>query len=129
MLTKNEISVKMTVCGMKSKDLTTGTTIILDIHFFYNQKLQIWKTYWEKYLFYIKCSKFVKNETMVEKTAIFTTSALSTGNIKLRNSFSEQLLKKIWKIQEVFIWNNLTLKIKHEIVKQFWRKWFQKWWL
>ena len=33
--------VKMAVCGIKRIDLTTGTIIILAVHFSNNQKLQI----------------------------------------------------------------------------------------
>ena len=33
--------VKIAVCGIKRIDLTTGTIIILAVHFSHNQKLQI----------------------------------------------------------------------------------------
>ena len=36
--------LKMAVCGIKCIDLTTETKIMSDVHFSYNQKLQIQKT-------------------------------------------------------------------------------------
>ena len=57
----------------------------------------------------------MRNITLEGKIIIFKTLALSKiVYLTLVTSFSKQLIEKIQRIQKAFIWNNLTLKIKHE---------------
>ena len=56
----------------------------------------------------------MRNITLEWKT-IFKTLALSkTVYMTLITSFSEQLIEEMQRIQKVFIWSNLTSKIKNE---------------
>ena len=107
-------SVKISFCVIKCIDLTTETIEICGVHFSYNQKLQMHK----------KITKSVpnmqnlwrmRNITLEWKTIIFKTLALSkTVYMTLITSFSEQLTEEMQRIQKVFIWSNLTSKIKNE---------------
>ena len=57
----------------------------------------------------------MRNITLEGKIIIFKKLALSKiAYLTLITSFSEQLIEEIQGIQEAFIWNNLTPKIKHE---------------
>ena len=57
----------------------------------------------------------MRNITLEWKTIIFKTLALSkTVYMTLITSFSEQLTEEMQRIQKVFIWSNLTSKIKNE---------------
>ena len=57
----------------------------------------------------------MRNITLEWKTIIFKILALSkTVYMTLITSFSEQLTEEMQRIQKVFIWSNLTSKIKNE---------------
>ena len=57
----------------------------------------------------------MRNITLEWKTIIFKTLALSTTvYITSISSFSEQLIEEMQRIHKVFIWSNLTSKIKNE---------------
>ena len=57
----------------------------------------------------------MRNITLEWKTIIFKILALSkTVYMTLITSFSEQLIEEMQRIQKVFIWSNLTSKIKNE---------------
>ena len=57
----------------------------------------------------------MRNITLEWKTIIFKRLALSkTVYMTLITSFSEQLTEEMQRIQKVFIWSNLTSKIKNE---------------
>ena len=57
----------------------------------------------------------MRNISLKGKIIILKTSAPSKiVYLTLIISFSEQLIEEIQKIQKVFIWSNLTPKIKHE---------------
>ena len=57
----------------------------------------------------------MRNIALKAKIIIFKTFALSQiVYLTLIASFSKQLIEEIQKIQNAFIWNNLTRKNKHE---------------
>ena len=59
----------------------------------------------------------IRNITLEVKIIIFKTLALSRiVYLTVIASISKQLIEEIQKIKNVFIWNKLTPKVKHEIL-------------
>ena len=62
----------------------------------------------------------MRNNMLEGKIRIFKTLVPSKiVCLTLKTSFSKQLTEKMHKIQKAFIWNNLTPKIKHKTLCNF----------
>ena len=90
---------------------------VLGVNFSYNQKLQ---KKIEKSITNMQQDlnlQRMRNITLEVKIIIFKTLALSRiVYLTVIASISKQLIEEIQKIKNVFIWNKLTPKIKHEIL-------------
>ena len=108
--------VKMAVCGTKCIDLTTETIKILGVYFSYNQKLQTQKNFMKSITNMQNVLNLwrMKNITLEGKIIIFKTALSKIVFLTLITSFSKLLFEEMQIIQNAFMWNNLTPKIKHK---------------
>ena len=112
--------VEMSVCSMKSADLTRDAIKILGIYFSYNMNLMNQKNYCQAFtnIHGILKPWRMRNFFIEGKIVLCKTLAISKlGYLALLTVIPNHTIDEVAKIQKYFVWDDLSPKIKHETVR------------
>ena len=112
--------VEMSVCSMKSADLTRDAIKILGIYFSYSMNLINQKNYCQAFTNIHGILKTMEDEKFFIEVKIVLCKTLAVSklvSLALLTVIPNHTIDEVAKIQKHFIWDDLSPKIKHETVR------------